>query len=217
MPWMIAGNCASASLPSRFMWPKAYIFILSTSIFARSKNSIAEADTLSPLFSRLGLYGGLIFTPVVVPWYRIIDRVKFASRPASIAAKVALDQCIFAPFAVGLFFTSTTLMEGKTLEDVKAKLQKVSITLASPYFRTKVGDIEWGKFYLNSSQSYTSTVKANWMLFVPFQTINMGFVPLQHRLLAVNVISLFWNTYLSLASAAGTEPPKQSIEKKGDE
>ncbi|KIO24411.1 hypothetical protein M407DRAFT_47674, partial [Tulasnella calospora MUT 4182] len=136
------------------------------------KNGIKGHDWVRT--TRLGLYGGLIFTPVVVPWYRIIDKVKFASRPASIAAKVALDQFIFAPFAVGLFFTATTLMEGKSLDDVKAKLHK----------------------------SYTSTVKANWMLFIPFQTINMGFVPLQHRLLAVNVISLFWNTYLSLASAA---------------
>ncbi|KAG8950139.1 Protein required for ethanol metabolism [Tulasnella sp. 424] len=151
------------------------------------KNGIKGHDWVRT--ARLGLYGGLIFTPVVLPWYRVIDRVSFASKPASIAAKVVLDQFLFAPFAVGLFFTSTTLMEGKTLDDVKAKLDK----------------------------SYVSTVKANWMLFVPFQTINMGFVPLQHRLLAVNVISLFWNTYLSLASAAGTEPPKQSIEKKGEE
>ncbi|KAG8906974.1 Protein required for ethanol metabolism [Tulasnella sp. 403] len=137
---------------------------------------------------RLGLYGGLIFTPIVVPWYRVIDRVPFASKQASIAAKVILDQFVFAPCAIALFFSCTTLMEGKSIEDVKRKLSK----------------------------SYVSTLKANWTLFIPFQTINMAFVPLQHRLLAVNVVSLFWNTYLSLAAASGTQYPSQQIQKVGE-
>lgn len=43
-----------------------------------------------------------------------------------------------------------------------------------------------------------------------------AFVPLQRRLFAVNVISLFWNTYLSLAAASGTDFPTQMIEKVGE-
>ena len=94
---------------------------------------------------RLGVYGGLIFTPIVLPWYKLIDRVKLPSRAGSIAAKVALDQLVFAPFAIGLFFTGTSLLEGKSLHSVGEKLDK----------------------------SWLATLKANWVVFVPFQTINM--------------------------------------------
>ena len=57
--------------------------------------------------------------------------LRISSRPLSIAAKVALDQFVFAPFAVGLFFSCTTLMEGKGADDVRAKLDKVCIPGAS--------------------------------------------------------------------------------------
>ncbi|KAG8721785.1 Protein required for ethanol metabolism [Ceratobasidium sp. 395] len=59
---------------------------------------------------------------------------------------VALDQFVFAPFAIALFFGCTTLMEGKSVEDVKRKLDT----------------------------SYKDTMVANWGLFIPFQTINMS-------------------------------------------
>ncbi|CAE6431126.1 unnamed protein product [Rhizoctonia solani] len=78
---------------------------------------------------RLSLYGGAVFAPIVVNWY-----------------KVALDQFAFAPIAVGLFFTCTGLMEGKSVEQVKKKLDS----------------------------SYKDTLIANWTLFIPFQTINMA-------------------------------------------
>ncbi|KAG8920966.1 Protein required for ethanol metabolism [Tulasnella sp. 418] len=147
--------------------------------------------------TRLGLYGGFVFTPVVVPWYKLIDRVKLQSKASTIASKVALDQFCFAPLAIGLFFTGTTLLER---------------AIPSPS-STKVTQEPWDEAVsAKLSKSYLTTLQANWLLFIPFQTINMGFVPLQHRLLAVNVISLFWNTYLSLAAAAGTSKSQQRID-----
>ncbi|KAG9094238.1 Protein required for ethanol metabolism [Ceratobasidium sp. 370] len=79
--------------------------------------------------ARLGTYGGAVFAPIVIKWY-----------------KVALDQFAFAPFAIALFFGCTTLMEGKSIEDVRRKL----------------------------NSSYKDTLVANWGLFIPFQTVNMG-------------------------------------------
>ncbi|QRV98998.1 integral membrane protein, Mpv17/pmp22 family protein [Ceratobasidium sp. AG-Ba] len=64
-------------------------------------------------------------------------------------------------------------MEGKSIDDVKRKLET----------------------------SYKDTLVANWGLFIPFQTINM-FVPLQHRLLAVNAVNIPWNAFLSLKAAS---------------
>ncbi|KAG9101540.1 Protein required for ethanol metabolism [Ceratobasidium sp. 392] len=68
-------------------------------------------------------------------------------------------------------------MEGKSIEDVKRKL----------------------------NTSYKDTMIANWGLFIPFQTINM-FIPLQHRLLAVNAVNIPWNAFLSLKAAQKTSP-----------
>jgi len=39
--------------------------------------------------------------------------------------KVTLDQFVFSPIALAVFFTCTTLMEGKSLEDVQRKLRAV--------------------------------------------------------------------------------------------
>ncbi|GAB1520174.1 Protein required for ethanol metabolism [Rhizoctonia solani] len=78
------------------------------------------------------------------------------SKPALVATRVGLDQFAFAPVAVGLFFSCTGLMEGKSVEQVKQKLNS---------------------------------------------TINM-FIPLNHRLLAVNAVSIPWNAFLSWKGAS---------------
>ncbi|CAE6499758.1 unnamed protein product [Rhizoctonia solani] len=113
----------------------------------------------------------------------LLDRLPVRSKPALVASRVALDQFAFAPIAVGLFFTCTGLMEGKSIEQVKKKL----------------------------NSSYKDTLIANWTLFIPFQTINMfqAVIPLHHRLLAVNAISIPWNTFLSWKGA--TPAPKTLV------
>ncbi|KAL5639898.1 hypothetical protein ACGC1H_006460 [Rhizoctonia solani] len=131
--------------------------------------------------ARLSLYGGAIFAPIVVNWCELLDRLPIKSKPALVASRVALDQFAFAPIAVGLFFTCTGLMEGKSIEQVKKKLDS----------------------------SYKETLIANWTLFIPFQTINMVFIPLHHRLLAVNGISIPWNAFLSWKGA--TPAPKTLV------
>lgn len=112
---------------------------------------------------RLGLYGGTIFAPVMSVWFRTLERVP--GRPGSlpnVLGKVALDQALAAPNMLAVFFTATTLMGGGSFGDVKKKID----------------------------DNYWSTLKASWMLWIPVQGINMGFVPAQQRLLFVNVVSL---------------------------
>ncbi|CAD6935094.1 unnamed protein product [Tilletia controversa] len=107
--------------------------------------------------SRLAIYGGVIFSPIIIQWFKVLEKIKFQSRAATIGTKVAVDQFVAAPNMVVLFFTSTTLMAGGSLEDVKHKLK----------------------------ESWWSTVKMNWTVWGPVQTVNMGFVPLDQRLLFV--------------------------------
>ncbi|KAF8336994.1 uncharacterized protein EI90DRAFT_2968719 [Cantharellus anzutake] len=123
--------------------------------------------------ARLASYGGFIFAPIASKCLRLLEHLPVRSKPALIASRVALDQFVFSPIIVGVFFTCTTLMEGKTLKDAEMKLET----------------------------TYKRTLVANWKLFIPFQMLNL-LVPMHHRLLAVNVVSLFWNAYLSLMASS---------------
>ncbi|CAE6465136.1 unnamed protein product [Rhizoctonia solani] len=133
-------------------------------------------QAFSPVLIKLLGFGGAHR----VVCLQLLDRLPVKSKPALVASRVALDQFAFAPIAVGLFFTCTGLMEGKSIEQVKKKLDS----------------------------SYKDTLIANWTLFIPFQTINMV-IPLHHRLLAVNAISIPWNTFLSWKGA--TPAPKTLV------
>ncbi|KAN0059839.1 Protein required for ethanol metabolism [Thecaphora frezii] len=123
---------------------------------------------------RLGLYGGAIFSPIAATWFgKVLERVQLKSNVANIAAKVALDQTVAAPVMTGLFFTATTIMAGGSVEDARRKLK----------------------------ESWWTTLKTGWAVWVPVQAVNMAIVPPSQRLLFVNVVSIFWNTFLSLVSS----------------
>lgn len=50
------------------------------------------------------------------------------------------------------------------------------------------------------------TLKVNWVVWPVLQAVNMSVVPLQYRLLYINVCSLFWSAFLS-NMAAGDKTP----------
>lgn len=41
------------------------------------------------------------------------------------------------------------------------------------------------------------TVQTNWLVWPAVQAVNFTFLPLQHRVLFANVVSIGWNSYLS--------------------
>jgi len=51
-------------------------------------------------------------------------------------------------------------------------------------------------------QDFWPTLKANWALWLPAQTINFRFTPPDYRVLFVNSVALIWNVYLASASAS---------------
>lgn len=122
--------------------------------------------------TRMALYGGAIFGPVATKWFGFLQRKINLSNPnATILARVAADQTIFASCNLAFFLSSMAVMEGS---DPKQKLEK----------------------------SYWSGLKANWTLWPAVQAINFKFVPLHHRVLVVNIISIGWNCYLSFLNSA---------------
>ncbi|WVQ86057.1 protein SYM1 [Cryptococcus sp. DSM 104549] len=125
--------------------------------------------------ARIVTWGGLLFAPAVTVWFRALERIPIKNKIAGTVARVGLDQFAFAPCVLSGFFTAMTLMEGKDFNAVKTK---------------------W-------NDAFVPTLQANWMLFIPFQMLNMGLIPLQYRLLAINAVNIPWNAFLSIQNAKG--------------
>ncbi|KAH8646024.1 hypothetical protein BGZ60DRAFT_424679 [Tricladium varicosporioides] len=51
-------------------------------------------------------------------------------------------------------------------------------------------------------KSYTMALKRNWIVWPFVQLINFRFVPLDHRVIVVQVVSLGWNCYLSFINSS---------------
>jgi protein Mpv17 len=64
-------------------------------------------------------------------------------------------------------------------------------------FLSSMALMEGGKPSDKLSKSYFPALKANYMIWPWVQLVNFKVVPLEHRLLFVNVIAIGWNCYLS--------------------
>ncbi|CAK9438300.1 uncharacterized protein LODBEIA_P25240 [Lodderomyces beijingensis] len=125
---------------------------------------------------RAVFYGGVIFAPLGDKWYKILNtKIVWRGkneRTMSTILRVAVDQLVFAPFiGIPLYYASMTILENR-----------------QPYL-----DRILEKF----STSYWPTLRSNWLVWPIFQWFNFYLIPVHYRLLAVNLISIGWNTYLS--------------------
>ncbi|KAF7353645.1 hypothetical protein MVEN_01049200 [Mycena venus] len=135
--------------------------------------------------ARLTFYGGAMFGPAMTKWYQLLNRIQFKNPTKGIIYRVWLDQCVLTPGAVIVFFGSMALLEGKPSEIVP-----------------RIG------------AGYVPTLLRNWAVFVPTQIINFWLVPPHLRFGVVCVVSLFWNTYLSVANAMAKKQAAAAIEEK---
>ena len=64
--------------------------------------------------------------------------------------------------------------------------------------------------------TYWQALSKNWMVWPFIQIVNFKFVPLHHRVLLVNVISLGWNCYLSFLNSQGGKKVEEIEEVVGE-
>ena len=98
----------------------------------------------------------------------------------------------------------------------KIKLQNENVTIAArvladqtifatcnmAFFLSSMSVLEGSDPKEKLQKNYVNGLKANWMLWPPVQAINFKLVPLEHRVLVVNVVSLGWNCYLSYLNSS---------------
>ena len=146
------------SLPGPAGWPStAEVSSAPIPPFPQGKNLLTVSPSLVVV----------IFGPAAATWFKFLqNRVNLRSANATILARVACDQGIFAPVFIGVFLSSMAVLEGGS---PKEKLEK----------------------------NYSTALSTNYLLWPFVQLVNFKLVPLHHRLLFVNVISIGWNSYLS--------------------
>ncbi|KAI9882454.1 MAG: hypothetical protein M1823_005804 [Watsoniomyces obsoletus] len=113
-----------------------------------------------------------LFGPAATKWFGFLqNKIRHPNKNVEIAARVAVDQCVFAPANLLVFLSTMSLLEGS---DPREKLKR----------------------------TYKDTMITNWTVWPFVQALNFKMVPLEHRVLVVNVVALGWNCYLSLQNSA---------------
>ncbi|KAK9832477.1 hypothetical protein WJX81_000068 [Elliptochloris bilobata] len=130
---------------------------------------------------RLGMYGLLIDGPVGHWWYKLLDRKVMADNPQSlkaVLAKTAADQVVWAPVMTLVYFVFLRCVEGHP--------ELIASTVQSKLIQT---------------------VAANYVLWPFAHFVNFRFIPNEHRILYNNVVSIFWNAFLSTLAHTGVDAP----------
>ncbi|GMF19089.1 unnamed protein product [Phytophthora lilii] len=135
--------------------------------------------------ARMMVWGGILFAPVGHAWYNFLEKTVRGKGTASIVKKIAADQLIFSPPLSLAFFTYAGCSEGKQLrETLETAVAKLPPTLA-----------------------------VNWTVWPLVHVCTFGFVPLQYRILFINIVNIGWSAFLSrMASKDGESSSAQKLE-----
>ena len=116
---------------------------------------------------------GLIWSgPITHYWYKILFgklTISINDPIIGLVVQILLDSIIFSPITVSGYFTLRSIMEGSGIEGIKDKL----------------------------STRLVKTVLGAWKFWPAANIVNFGFIPLEFRVLYMNIMSIFWSFYLT--------------------
>ena len=108
--------------------------------------------------------------PISHTWYAILEHlVTIKDKLIGLIFRMLMDAFIFSPVAVAGYFIWRTILEGGGSKDIVAKLR----------------------------DSYVNALLASFRFWPCANIINFSLVPVEYRVLYNNILSLFWNGYLS--------------------
>jgi protein Mpv17 len=110
--------------------------------------------------------------PTLHYWYRWLG-IRFpGTSMGSVAKRVFTDEFIFTPLYYPVFLTLLWKLEHG---------EKLSFT--------KIGSMLWAEM--------PTLILAEWIIYVPTQSLNFRYVPGKFQVLFSNVVGIVWNGYLS--------------------
>jgi protein Mpv17 len=131
--------------------------------------------------------------------------VRFSPPTSSPPSKLTHTTVIFGPAATTWFkfLQNKIVLPNKNLE-IAARVATDQTVFASTnlfVFLSSMAIMEGTSPKDKLDSTYWNALSKNWMVWPFVQAINFKFVPLHHRVLLVNVVSLGWNCYLSFLNS----------------
>ncbi|KAK7475646.1 hypothetical protein BaRGS_00033139 [Batillaria attramentaria] len=118
--------------------------------------------------TRFFVLGFCAIGPLIRYWYLALEKLYAGSKYAPLKM-VLTDQTFGAPVVLFTFVAGLGVLRGENKEEITEKVKR----------------------------DYLTILINNYKIWPAAQAINFYFLPLQHRVLFVNFIALFWNTYLA--------------------
>jgi len=119
---------------------------------------------------QVAITGFTLSGPISHTWYAILEHlVTIKDKLIGLIIRMILDAFLFSPVAVAGYFIWRTILEGGGSKDIVAKLR----------------------------DSYVNALLASFRFWPCANIINFSLVPVEYRVLYNNMLSLFWNGYLS--------------------
>ena len=104
-----------------------------------------------------------------IVYTKILPRIAPGTGFKSVIRKVLFTQTVFTVFGVSLFYFTLALAEGQSIQDS----------------RNEVRNKLW------------PTLKTGWKVWPLISFCNFMFIPPLYQVAFINVISIFWSTYMS--------------------
>lgn len=134
---------------------------------------MVEGKTLKTYeFSRTVRFTGcgmIVFGPGMHFWYSNLDRLIKGPLKRVAVKKLFLDQGFFLPVYLGVFVVLMAALRGEKTREIRDDLDR----------------------------DYAPMLMTSYAIWPPVQAISFICLPGQFRVLLINVVGLFWNTYLS--------------------
>jgi len=125
---------------------------------------------------RMALYGGAIFGPAATTWYSFLQRRIIINKNPS-GTRTILTRVVLDQAV----FTPINLL----------------------CFLTSMAVMEGTSPQKKLESTYGTAITKNLMVWPWVQLVNFKLVPLEHRVLVVNIVALGWNCYLSYLNGQG--------------
>ncbi|CAJ1936716.1 unnamed protein product [Cylindrotheca closterium] len=157
-------------------------------VFASPSTSIEALHNFSSRYDwtrsmHVTITGLTLIGPLTHTWYNMLERIVVWSIPRmpilavgavpQLVYRMFLDAVIYSPVGVGGYFVWRTQLEGGSLASTWNKLQLV----------------------------FPQALVASWSFWPAANIVNFTLVPLPFRVLYTNLLSLFWNAYLSTVNS----------------
>lgn len=134
---------------------------------------------------------GAISGPPHHVFYKWLDKLIPKATTMAVVKKIGLDQLIFSPVCIFLFFYGAGLVEGHPVRDCTEELRQKFWTVYKVRRVVEGGVVLWD---LNDGNRFFQT---DWTVWPAAQFINFYFLPPHYRVLYVNVVTTLYNVFLS--------------------